>query len=212
MKYPVLRTRARRRSPSRCRAPHILALATLASTLGVISVVLHWPRGLVSQLAVAPDLSSPPPPSPSLSTSLTPRRPPPHVDTPGAYVLVSFKNGEVLGDGLRLPVEDVGRAAARPVADVEPRRLAGVAERDLAEARLPEISSLLRETTPGWRGRHHSIDIVPRKYFRVLQRRLGRPRGLQTRARARLRARDLGGSVSLGGDARPPPRCGRPGR
>ena len=115
MKYPVLRTRARRRSPSRCRAPHILALATLASTLGVISVVLHWPRGLVSELAVAPDLSSPPPPSPSLSTSLTPRRPPLHVDTPGAYVLVSFKNGEVLGDGLRLLVSrDARRWHALP--------------------------------------------------------------------------------------------------
>ena len=115
MKYPVLRTRARRRSPSRCRAPHILALATLASTLGVIIVFLHWPRGLVSELAVAPDLSSPPPPSPSLSTSLTPRRPPLHVDTPGAYVLVSFKNGEVLGDGLRLLVSrDARRWHALP--------------------------------------------------------------------------------------------------
>ena len=107
---PVLTTaRARRRSPSRCRAPHILTLAVAASTLGVISFALHWRRGLASQLPAVPDTPPPPPPSPpppsaSLSSSLTPRRPPPRVDTPGAYVLVSFKNGAVLGDGLRLLV------------------------------------------------------------------------------------------------------------
>ena len=113
----MLTTRARRRSPSRCRAPHILTLALAASTLGVISFALHWRRALASQLPVVPPPPppSPPPPSPSPSTSLTPRRQPPHVDTPGAYVLVSFKNGAVLGDGLRLLVSrDARRWHALP--------------------------------------------------------------------------------------------------
>ena len=118
LRNPVLTTRARRRSPSRCRAPHIFTLAIAASTLGVISFALHWRRGLASQLPVAPPPPPPslPPPAPSLSTSLTPRRSPPHtIDTPGAYVLVSFKNGAVLGDGLRLLVSrDARRWHALP--------------------------------------------------------------------------------------------------
>ena len=118
----MLTTRGRRRSPSRCRAPRILTLVLAASTLGVISFALHWRRALASQLpppppplSVSPRQRKPLSVSPPLSTSLTPRRPPPHVDTPGAYVLVSFKNGAVLGDGLRLLVSrDARRWHALP--------------------------------------------------------------------------------------------------
>ena len=104
-------SRARRRSPSRCRPPRILSLVLAASTFSVVSLLLHWRQGLVGQFPLAPDPllltpppPSPPPPSPSSSTSMRPRQAASHGNTSGAYVLVSFKNGAVLGDGLRLLV------------------------------------------------------------------------------------------------------------